>query len=159
MRPTEHLRADSANDSDVPLAAAMTGAPVQPGSLVDLDDLSVLLAEDEPELAVKPGPVDAEIPMPEELPSGGDPDRIARVHHYMVCWRPGSHPVQGDVHRNDDLHDERSGGQHGWGVEGDVISFRFDEGRPVPLGHDRRSLERGRTPRRGAHAQSPRSRV
>ena len=143
----------------VPSAPAMSDAPVQPGSLVDLEDLSALLAEDEPEMVGSSGPVDAEFPMPEQLPSGGDPDGIARTHHYMLCWRPGAHPVQGDVHRNDDLHDERVGGQDAWGVEGEVVSFRFDDGRPVPLGHDRQPLQRGRTPSRTAAAQSPRDRL
>ena len=101
----------------------MSDAPVQPGSLVDLDDLSAMLAEDEPQSVRPPASVHGDIPMPEQLPSGGDPDGIARSHHYMVCWRPGAHPVQGDVHRNDAMRDESVGGQHGWGVEGEVVSF------------------------------------
>ena len=159
MRPTEHMRDDSATDADVPLAPTMSDAPVQPGSLVDLDDLSALLAEDEPEMVGPSGPVDAEVPMPEQLPSGGDPDGIARTHHYMLCWRPGAHPVQGDVHRNDDLHDERVGGQDAWGVEGEVVSFYMGSGRPVPLGHDRQPLPRGRSPVRAADARTPRVRL
>ena len=38
MRPTEHMRDNYATDANVPLAPTMSDAPVQPGSLVDLDD-------------------------------------------------------------------------------------------------------------------------
>ena len=161
MRPREHMHDDHATDADVPVAPTMSDAPLQPGSLVDIDDLSALLAEDEPEIVGPDSrPMDAQIPMPEQLPRGGDPDGIARSHHYMVCWRPGSHPMQGDIHRYDNLDEERGGGQAAWGVEGEVVSFRHGDGRPVPLGRDMQPLPpRARSPSRTAASRSPRARV
>ena len=156
MRPEGQRSSDDADDMDEHVDPALVDAPLQPGSLVDIDVLDSLMRDDEATSTTGCSVGGDDVPLPEQLPRGGDADGIARSHHYMVCWRCGADPVQGDIHRYNPLDASLFGAPVG--VEGEVISWRPGHGRPIPLGHDGVELPR-RTPSRPAYMHSPRSRV